>query len=276
MRPFRKLLPLLLWSSLFAIGGCDPDEGRLTLRDVDRYTPALLQEVLEPAWNRGRIRHEALKGHYREALDLFAKHLEGHGPNSQPSLFRFPRQRIAFYANAYNGLALLAWLRSGAGDGDPERVWEPAWDAEPHPIDGELLSLGDLADRVREQGGREAELLLSRGRRDAPIVPKRPIDGQTFEADRLAHLRMLFNQEGIFEDTAGTVVGPAWLGTLIDPRTDPAGGEGVPPLAPDELAAFLNEHLLFDHPLRLQILRAARGGTLVRAEADPRIAPGSR
>ncbi len=155
-------------------------------------------------------------------------------------------------------------------------MWDPAWDTGPHAIDGDRLSLDDLADRVREQGGREAELLLSRGRRDAPIVPKRTIDGQTFEADRLAHLRMLFNQEGIFQETGDTVVGPAWLGTLTDPPADPDGGDAAPPLPPEELAAFLNEHLLFDHPLRLKILRAAREGTLAHAEADPRIATGSR
>ena len=268
MRLFRLLLliPLLL------LGGCDPDEQRLTLRDVDRYTPALLQEALEPSWNAGRIDHRVLTGHYRDALELFEERLAEHGERSRPSLFRFPRQRIAFYANAYNGLALLAWLRAGAADGDTERTWDPAWEARTVTIDGEPLGLADLEARVLEEGGREALLLLSRGRRDSPLVPEKPFDGQLFESQQGAQLRMLLNEEGAFRDTSGAMVGPAWLRTLTEPLPD----ADAPPYDEARLAAFLHEYLGFSHPLRLEILRAAREGSLVPAEPDPRIAVPAR
>ena len=270
MRPLRLLLVLL--ATLCLVAACEPDAGRLTLRDVDRYTPALLQEALEPSWAHGRVNHEVLTGHHRDALELFAEHLGGHGPRTRPSLFRFPRQRLAFYTNAHNGLALLAWLRAGSADGDPQRAWDPAWSSEPHAIDGQELSLDDLAARVRAEGGRPSELLLSRGRRDSPELAALPYDGQTYEAERGAQLRFLLNREGAFTDTAGAVVGPAWLRTLVEPSAEADPAPGNAPMDPAALSSFLSTHLLFEHPLRLEVLRAAREGRLVPADPDPRIA----
>ena len=279
--PLRPLVAAVAIVALLALPACDPDEGRLTLRDVDRYHPALLQEALEPSYNDGRINHEILKGHYRETLDLLAHHLPDHGPRTDPSLFRFPRQKLAFYTNAHNALALLAWLRSGSADGDPQRVWDPAWDAEEHAIDGQRLSLDDLVARVRAQGeqmrsggGREAELLLSRGRRDSPRFAPLPYDGQLYESQLREQLRALLNREDAFEDTQGEVVGPAWLRTLTEPLDgDLDASGGPPPLDDAALTAFLHEHLLYENPLRLPILRAAREGRLVPGPVDPRVAP---
>lgn len=273
-----RLAALLLVFSLAAsvLSGCDPDEDRLTLRDVDRYTSALLLEALEPSWNNGRIRHEVLTGHYLEALELFAKHLDGHGPTSRPSLFRFPRQRVAFYANAHNGLALLSWLRAGSAARDGVRAWDPAWSLVEHAIDGERLTLDEIADRVRVDGGREGGLLLSRGRRDSPRFPRAPFDAQTFEADRGAHLRFLLNEEGLFEATSGNVVGPWWLRELTEPRADDAIEGIAEPMDAGDLTAFLSEYLSFDHPHRIEVLRAAREQTLVLLSPDPAMDSGVR
>ncbi|BAM03396.1 DUF547 domain-containing protein [Phycisphaera mikurensis] len=268
MRPFR--LPLLLLSLLACVSACDPDAERLTLRDVDRYTPALLDEALEPAWDRGRLNHRVLTGHYRASLELFAEHLDGHGPRTRPSLFRFPRQRIAFYANAHNGLALLAWLRDGSSDGDPTRAWNPAWSDRKHAIDGEMLSLDDLRGRVLAEGDRTTLLLLSRGRREDPAFPQSAFDGQLYDEGRGAHLRFIVNREGLFRDTSGRVVGPPWLRVLT--AAEGPDADAGPPLGPARLAAFFDEFLRYDHPLRLQILRSAREGTLVPGDADPQIA----
>ena len=268
VRPIR----LLLLCSLCWLAACEPDPGRLTLRDVDRYTPALLQEALEPSWAHGRVNHAVLKGHHRDALELFAEHLNAHGPRTRPALFRFPRQRLAFYTNAHNGLALLAWLRAGSADGDPQRRWNPAWSTQPHAIDGQQLSLDDLAARVRAEGGRVSELLLSRGRRDGPELAAVPFHGQTYEAERGAQLRFLLNRERAFTDTTGAVVGPAWLRTLLEPSPEQDAAPRNAPMDAAALASFLGTHLAYEHPLRLEVLRAAREGRLVPDRPDPRIA----
>lgn len=273
-RPPLAMLPLAL--AVCLLPACDVDDDRLTLRDVDRYTPALLIEALEPSWNNGRIRHDVLTGHYREALELFAELLNEHGPSSRPSLFRFPRQRVSFYANAHNGLALLSWLRAGSARSKGDLSWDPAWSEAKHAIDGEQLSLDDLAHRVRLDGGREATLLLSRGRRDTPRFPAVPYDATTFDADRGAQIRFVLNEEGLFSSTSGNVVGPHWLGELINPAPPDAPSETPEPLGASDLNFFFSEHLAFDHPLRLEILRALRENTLVLQGPDPTIDLGFR
>ena len=139
----------------------------------------------------GRIDFEGLRGE-PEALERFVAWVAQHGPETRPELFPRPEQRIAYYVNAYNALAMYNAVHSGVLPKSKARFF---W-ARELALDGRQVSLYDLEnDVIRPLGDARVHFALNCMVRGCPRLPRYPFRGETLQLHLKTASQEFFNDE---------------------------------------------------------------------------------
>ncbi len=238
--------------------GCDRKGSELDLFNIVTYTPAPFSETLQAAMVNGRVNYPVIADGYTAPLEKYIELVATRGPETQRTLFFRPRHRAAYYVNVHNALVAKCWLDHGAGSGDPELEWDPAWaDEKVYQVDGHTVSINDLAHRARtvasvsDPGVPSFPLIdfaLCSGTVTGPPMPPRPFGDEFFEAELTNHIRAYINSPDVVEVVSDRVIVPPILETLADEIGD--------------IVFFLDINVAETHEKKLELLQAARAGNV--------------
>ncbi|HSI32250.1 MAG: DUF547 domain-containing protein [Phycisphaerae bacterium] len=184
----------LLAFALSLVAGCTPDRSprgdsreRLMTRWDDSDWAQVLKAVVTPD---GHVRYKPLAANergVRQKLDRYRTHIARVSPESRPDLFPYETDRLAYYINAHNALALSEALRIYEDEtegGGPRvearealRLFEMAVERE-FDVGGARTTLDALAnDHIRPRGDPRALLALSSMSRGSPPLRAEPYRG---------------------------------------------------------------------------------------------------
>ncbi|MEM8783533.1 MAG: hypothetical protein AAGE65_11850 [Planctomycetota bacterium] len=239
-------------------------EPEFDLENLYSYTPAPIAVMLTAAEVNGRINYPLIARDYADYIDRFVELCAEHGPRSEPTVYYESRHRAAYYVNVHNGLILQTWMRHGAGTGDVDLRFDPAWrDARIHRVDGQTVSINDVAELALRQGHRFVPLVLASGTVTGPPIPARPLPTETFERALDHHARVFLSDERAVQ------------------RVPTADGAGyvyyAPPVLREhahqlgDLEELLDRFVPELYPHKLDLLQAAHLGTLRFREPSDRI-----
>ncbi|MEM7576198.1 MAG: hypothetical protein AAF328_01875 [Planctomycetota bacterium] len=240
------------------------EEPELDLEHLYSYTPAPLAIVLSAAAVNGRINYPLIARDYGDYIDRFIELCAEAGPNSHPEVYFETRHRAAYYVNVHNGLILQTWMKHGAASGDVDLRFDPAWlDERIHRIDGEVVSIRDLADLALQQGYELTPFALASGTVTGPPMPSTPLEAETYDRALERHVRVIFTDERTVQ-------------RIQEPGSDRPLFYGPPVFAqyPDRfggLEAFFDLFIPETYPHKLDLLRAAHEGTLRFRQPSDRI-----
>ncbi|MEM1027108.1 MAG: hypothetical protein AAGJ38_03405 [Planctomycetota bacterium] len=255
----------LLICVVIATPACEQfEEPELDLERLYGYTSAPLAVLLSAAWVNGRVNYPLIARDYAEYIDRFVELCAEDGPNSQPNVYFETRHRAAYYVNVHNGLILQTWMKHGAASGDTDLRFDPAWlDEQIHSVDGEMVSIREVAELAMQQGYQFMPFALASGTVTGPPVPASPLDAETFDRALDRQVRLFFADAR----TIGRVPDPDGIGqTFYAPPVLAEHGERF-----GSLEALLDLYIPEGYPYKLDLLRAAHEQTLRFREPSDRI-----
>lgn len=257
----RQAFRVAVWGvvGLLALPACERlKEPELDLDTLYGYTAAPLAVMLSAVQVNGRVNYPVLQRDYADYLDKFLALAAELGPRTDPSYFFAghwldAEHRAAYYINVHNGLILLTWLKHGAGSGDTNLRFDPAWlDERIHRVDGRTVSIRDVAELAMQEEFTLVPLALITGTVTGPPVPSPPLEAKTFAQSLDRHVRIFLSDPNAFErlreGDADVFYAP------------PALGEYAARLG--ALEPMLDGFVAENHPFKLELLRAARDGRL--------------
>lgn len=249
--PWACIVALML-----GVTACDKfEEPELDLDNLYSYTEAPLAVLLSASEISGRIDYTVVERSYADYLDRFVELAADAGPTTYPAVYFQARHRAAYYINVHNGLVMQTWLRRGAGTGDAELRFDPAWlDEAVHRVDGQTVSINDVAERALAQGFAETPLALITGTVTGPHVPNPPLEAEVFQRALDTHARTFLSDERSFERVLQPD-GQTFLyfaPPVLEQHAETLGN----------LEALIDRFVPEDHPDKLGLLRAAHEGTL--------------
>ncbi len=245
--------------------GCDQSGSEMDLFNLDNYTAAPYAEVLQASEISGRVNYRVIREGYTAPLDKYLELAAAQGPKSKRRIFFQPRHRASYYLNVYHALLLRTWLEHGAADDPAGLQLDPAWlDEKKHTVDGEVLSLNEIAEQARVQCGKldlskrergetgartsdTAQLIefaLNPGTLDGPPIPSPPFDAETFERVLNNHVRAYLAEPTAFRRTDDGFSAPEVLGRIRD---------RVP-----NMVTFVDTYVPATYPDKLALLRAVK------------------
>ena len=158
---------------------------------------ALTPAEATAAWGRvldarvddaGRIDFEGLSATTGD-LDTYVAWLAAAGPDTRPELFPAPEHVLAYYADAYNALAMYNVIHSGVLPKNKVRFF---W-ARRLTLDGREISLYDLEnDVIRPLGEARMHFALNCMVRGCPRLPREPFSAGDLDAVLDAAAREFF------------------------------------------------------------------------------------
>jgi len=170
-------------------------------RGADQAPPA--SEAAESAWARvlqkrvdeqGRIDFAGLAAE-RTDLDTFVAWVAAVSPRSSPAVFPTPEARLAYYVNAYNGLAMYNVVRDGAPfhlPSDKVRFFY----GDKLLVGGERISLYAFEnDVIRPLGDPRIHFALNCMVRSCPRLPREPFLAESLDAQLEAATREFLNEK---------------------------------------------------------------------------------
>ncbi|HYE19553.1 MAG TPA: DUF547 domain-containing protein, partial [Tepidisphaeraceae bacterium] len=216
-----RATPLVI--ALLLATGCTPNRSprgdsreRLMTRWDDSNWAQVLQAVVTPD---GHVRYKPLAANergVRQKLDRYRTSIARISPENRPDLFPYETDRLAYYINAHNGLALSEALRiyedEVAGGGprvearEALRLFEMT--AEPQfDVGGAKTTLEALAnDHIRPRGDPRALLALSSMSRGSPPLRAEPYRGPDLDRQLAEQAsRFLSDPRGAKPGEDGTV-----------------------------------------------------------------------
>ena len=125
---------------------------------------------------QGRINFPALRANPKD-LELYVGWVAQNSPANRPALFPRKEDRVAYYLNSYNALAMYNHVKTGTLPSDTKTFFY----FHKLMIGGEEMSLYSYEnDVIRKQGEPRVHFALNCIVRDCPRLPREP-----FVADRL-------------------------------------------------------------------------------------------
>jgi len=183
----RMVVRTLAYVAAGAIAGCSSPAANLF--DPSRKAPAQSPSVYDDqAWaavlrdnvRGGLVDYNHLAQH-PESLEAYLAHVEFVGPESSASFFRESLAPLAYYLNVYNAAVLQAVISQGIPDTMHDARRPPLEHYYRFRVDGRIVTLAQLRQRVREASAGDArvELALCDAARGSPPLtahPLRPYD----------------------------------------------------------------------------------------------------
>lgn len=191
IRPCRTALLIAVTGvALGGPAGCGPR----ALRPAKEHVPEALpftwdlsdfETTLRENVRDGLVDYTHLSAN-REPLERFLAVLSAVGPDTAPGLFRDRQERVAYYMNAYNALALRFVLEeyptqsvyAVSADRPLSFEWRYAF-----PVGGVNRTLGELEDLALTESGGDVRVLfgLCAAAMGCPPIPAQPIYADDYE-----------------------------------------------------------------------------------------------
>jgi hypothetical protein len=168
-------------------GGCStmalaPARDDLPEKRSTRWDPRDWATVLRENVREGRVDYQHLATH-RRPLDLYLGRTSKEGPGSTPDLFPTRSDRIAYWINAYNALALRFVLEQYPTDSVYKLGVKDFLAGYRFPVDGAPRSLAEIRGLLMEEvrGDVRVVFCLCAAARGAPALADLPYTGFDLE-----------------------------------------------------------------------------------------------
>ncbi len=134
-----------------SLAGCQSAKKTIECNKAGRLKYELLDKTLHAYVRNGSVDYRRLKANHR-LLDEFVDSLKCIGPKTSPELMPSDKDRIAFWINAHNAIALREAVKRYPCK-SVYSFWQDFSTSTQAYVDGKLMSLKEIADAARRAGG---------------------------------------------------------------------------------------------------------------------------